>query len=329
MNITFIILGVIIFIFVVLLIFYYNKFSYMNLKINKAEIEINELLNKKKVLLLDCVPIITKEVNIEEFLDDVENINEQINSFDLNKLLIDGYKELFKVIDENDKLTKSDKLIGIVDELNDTQEDITGLIKYYNDNIVGYNQLVKSFPSMIFAFILRNKEKDYYDEKREIYDIKNETYEENDYPEAYRNINIVKKINEEDKIEEEKQDETQKQVKSKEQEKIENTKNIKEEIKKLYNTANYNLTYENKVDNDTDLDDIFDEVKEVVEKNKKEEKQDEIKDEIEGKNEEINDTKDDDSNLIENEINEMTKEIEVKEEKKKTKTRKKKIEKDK
>jgi hypothetical protein len=58
---------------------------------------------------------------------------------------------LFKVLDENEKLLKSETLLSILEELNDNEEDIIGAIKFYNDTVVDFNELVVSFPANIIA----------------------------------------------------------------------------------------------------------------------------------------------------------------------------------
>ena len=80
----------------------------------------------------------------------------------------------FKIIDEHDKLLKSDNLVSILEELNVNEENIVGSIKFYNDTVVDFNQLILSFPSSIIAFIKRYKKKEFYsNEKREIIDLLN------------------------------------------------------------------------------------------------------------------------------------------------------------
>ena len=97
------------------------------------------------------------------------------NHFELHNFLKNSYNELFKTIDDNEKLLKSETLIKIIDELNDNEEDIIGAVKFYNDTVVDYNKLVTSFPSNLVAFVARYKKKDFYsNEKREIFQILNE-----------------------------------------------------------------------------------------------------------------------------------------------------------
>ena len=125
-----------------------NKFQLTIIKIDKAEEDINIYLDKKKELLNRTVPIIKKELKTKEFLENLNDYNEELNNFEKHNLLKNIYNELFKTLDEHEKLLKSDSLVKILEELNDNEEDIVGAIKYYNDSVVEFNQLVVSFPSI-------------------------------------------------------------------------------------------------------------------------------------------------------------------------------------
>ena len=152
----------------------HNKFQLAIIKIEKAEEDIDMYLQKKKELLDRTRPIVTKELKLDVFLSDLDQNFEEINNFDENDILKKAYNDLFKTIDENDKLLKSESLSGILVNLNDNEEDIVGAIKFYNDTVVEYNKLVVSFPSNIIGFLLRYRKKAFYNnEKREIFDILN------------------------------------------------------------------------------------------------------------------------------------------------------------
>ena len=99
----------------------------------------------------------------------------RISNFDENDILKKAYNDLFKTIDENDKLLKSDALVNILNNLNDNEENIVGAIRFYNDTVVEYNKLAVSFPSNIVGLFKRYKKKDFYNnEKREMFEILNE-----------------------------------------------------------------------------------------------------------------------------------------------------------
>ncbi|MBQ9019556.1 MAG: LemA family protein [Bacilli bacterium] len=171
-----IIIGIIVIISFLSFIFviFNNKYELVNIKIDKANEDI-ELYLKKKIELLDRTrPIIKKALKTKEFMEDLDKIPVDAPNIEVNSMLKKIYNELFKALDEHEKLYKSDALVKILDELNNTEEDIIGAIKFYNDTVVEFNKLVVSFPSNIIALFKRYKKMDFYNnEKREIFEILN------------------------------------------------------------------------------------------------------------------------------------------------------------
>lgn len=170
-----IILGIIVFISILLIIIILinNKFKLAIIKIDKAQEDISLYLQKKEELLNRTKPIIKKELKLKEFLQDLDTISVEASNFDVHMQLKKAYNEFFKIIDENEKLLKSKSMLSILDELDENEENIVGSIRFYNDTVVDYNQLVISFPSNVVAFFGRYKKKSFYNnEKRDITDIK-------------------------------------------------------------------------------------------------------------------------------------------------------------
>lgn len=170
------ILGGVVVISILLIIFviYNNRFQLAIIKIDKAEEDIDLYLEKKQELLKRTRPIIKKELKLEEFLDFIDTSFEDISNFETHNSLKKAYNELFKTLDENEKLLKSETLITILEELNNNEENIMGAIKFYNDTVVEYNELIVSFPAKIVAFLRRYKKREFYNnEKREIFEILN------------------------------------------------------------------------------------------------------------------------------------------------------------
>lgn len=152
-----------------------NRFKFAIIKIEKAEEDINLYLQKKKELIERTIPIIKKELKLKEYLNDINNINDETNNFNKNDILKKLSNEIYKTIDENEKLYKSDSLMSIINDLSDNEENIVGAIKFYNDTVVDYNKLAISFPTNIIAFVKRYKKKQFYNnEKREMFEILNE-----------------------------------------------------------------------------------------------------------------------------------------------------------
>ena len=171
-----IIIGVVVLIIVFISLFIVsdNKFKLANIKIEKANEDIDLYLQKKKELLERSRPIVKKELKVKGFMDEIEDIPEDIDNFKNHLQLKKCYNELFKVLDENEKLLKSKTLVKILEDLNDNEENIVGAIKFYNDTVVEFNRLVVSFPSKMVAFFKKYKKLDFYNnEKREIFEILN------------------------------------------------------------------------------------------------------------------------------------------------------------
>ena len=157
-----------------LFVIFYNKFQLAVIKIEKGEEDIDLYLQKKHELLERTRPVIKKALKTKEFMNILDEGNEGLDNFENHMLLKKCYNELFKTLDENEKLLKSDTLVKILEELNENEENIVGAIKFYNDTVVEYNKLVVAFPSKIIALIKGYKRKDFYNnEKREIFEILN------------------------------------------------------------------------------------------------------------------------------------------------------------
>lgn len=172
-----VILGCIVVIVAIALVMtiYSNKFEFAIIKINEAESNLDVLLSRKHDLLERTIPIIKKELKIDDFLDILTDLDEtSVNHFQLNGILKTASSELYKKLDEYDKLFKSEALNQILRDLNDNEDSIIGSIKFYNDNVVIFNQLISSFPAKIIALFKHYKTKDFYnDEDKEMYEILN------------------------------------------------------------------------------------------------------------------------------------------------------------
>lgn len=173
-----IILGVIVVISLLLIfiIIMHNKFQFAIIEMEEAENNIDGLLHKKLDLLVRSIPIVKKELKIEEFLEDLEEKKDMdVSLFELNSTLKKNHDDFIKILDENEKLFKSESLSAIIDEVNSNEVDLVAAIKFYNDGVVVFNKLVSSFPSNILALFKRYRKKDFYsNEKKEIFDILND-----------------------------------------------------------------------------------------------------------------------------------------------------------
>ena len=162
MNSLVIILLIIALIAGLLLIFTvnYNKLKWINIKVEKGEMNISSLLEKKYEILLRYISLLKENITINE--NDFDNINITSNDIILfNKDLNDIDNKVNNYLDNNEKILKKDNIKKINKELKSLNISLKGCIKYYNDNIDKNNQLCKSFPSSIISKIFKYKEKEY------------------------------------------------------------------------------------------------------------------------------------------------------------------------
>ena len=150
-----------------------NKVNKENIKITEVKAQINQLLNKKKLLLSDIKEELGDQKKI---LDGIENVDDYAdNDFEYNDKLREYYKRFYKLIhsdeyiDVNKKSEDFNKLFFLIKE---EEEALSGCIKYYNDKADQYNILISSFPVKFVSVFCNYKKLDLYNiEKIEFLDI--------------------------------------------------------------------------------------------------------------------------------------------------------------
>ena len=86
---------VVIIVIVVTMIICRNKFQFTIIKMDEAENNIDILLQKKLDLLKKCQPIIKKNINDIEFMDDIEDsFTNKMSHFQLHNYLKKNYWEI-------------------------------------------------------------------------------------------------------------------------------------------------------------------------------------------------------------------------------------------
>lgn len=149
------------------------KFKFLNIKIDEATSNINLFLQKKKGYLDGIVKELVNKKKDEGIFDEfLETINREKDSFKLHSKLSKTYSEVSKILFDNDKLAKDEGIVKYLGDLKDNDEDLIGCIKFYNDTIVDYNGLIKTFPYSIIAKISKYEAKEFYNnEKEELFEI--------------------------------------------------------------------------------------------------------------------------------------------------------------
>lgn len=148
----------------IIIIANYNKYQLLVVKIKAAENNIGILLREKYETYDRIINVIEDKIKINDEFEDLHNIDiDRVNNFDLEILLNEYSNKINGVIDINDKLNDNEVINDLKRE--SINSDLDSKIKYYNDNVILYNNLVKCFPSNIIAKMYRFREKEFYQQK--------------------------------------------------------------------------------------------------------------------------------------------------------------------
>ena len=156
---------IIICLILIMLISTYNHFQDYIIRINEADVNIDAVLRKRFDLLNKSVGIIKNNTNTEEqILEILEKIrSKKLNNFELDRYLYDAINEFHALKEKYPKLQDNKEFIKTEINLIESESEIVGLRKYYNDIITDYNKLVKNCPTNFVALFKGYKAKDYFD----------------------------------------------------------------------------------------------------------------------------------------------------------------------
>lgn len=167
MNIVVVMLSVIIVIclILILLVAMYNHFQDYIIRINEADVNIDAVLRKRFDLLNKSIGIIKTTIkNEEEILEIIPKLrSKKLTNFELDRDLYEAINEFHALKEKFPELQICKEFVKIEINLIESESEIVGLRKYYNDIITDYNKLVKSCPSNLIAIIKGYKTKDYFD----------------------------------------------------------------------------------------------------------------------------------------------------------------------
>ncbi len=149
----------------ILLVSSYNHFQDYIIRINEAEVNIDATLRKRFDLLNKSIGIIKETTKTEDdVLDIIPKIrSKKLTNFELDRELYDAINEFHVIKDKYLELQSCKEFLKIEINLIESESEIVGLRKYYNDIITDYNKLVKSFPSNLIATLKNYKTKEYFD----------------------------------------------------------------------------------------------------------------------------------------------------------------------
>jgi len=145
----------------------YNKFQNFIIKINEVEGKIDDTLRNKYDNILKINNIIKERIKTKkELVDDLEGLKDQDkSSFEIYRILTESYNKIDFVRKQYKEVSASDEVNKLFYEIDEMDETLKAYIKYYNENIVEYNKLIRKFPYNVIGIILKYDEKMFFDGK--------------------------------------------------------------------------------------------------------------------------------------------------------------------
>ena len=150
----------------ILLVATYNHFQDYIIRINEADVNIDAVLRKRFDLLKKATSIIKSKIKEDEKIIEIvdELRSKKLTNFELDRRLYDAIDEFHSLKERYPELQTCKEFLKVDINILESESEIVGLRKYYNDIITDYNKLVKSCPSNVIALIKGYKAKDYFDE---------------------------------------------------------------------------------------------------------------------------------------------------------------------
>ena len=141
-----------------------DKLDAYTIRIEKAETEIQLLLEKKLSLLSDLQSKFSEESSEKEFnfLCDLEDVDD--DEFKLNTILNKAYKELKGFLEDKRSYIPDDEIKSLLDELEQINIECNATKKYYNNNAIILNNKIKKVSNSLIRKFKHIEKKEIYND---------------------------------------------------------------------------------------------------------------------------------------------------------------------
>lgn len=154
---------------VIIFIAYYNRFAILGNRVDNSLSQIDVQLRKRADLVPNLMSTVKGYVKHEkeifkQLTDARKDIMKATNIKDKMKAgneLQSALKTIFALAESNPQLKSNENFLHLQQELSAIEDKIAYSRQYYNDSILSYNDLTKTFPGSFFASIYGKKSKEY------------------------------------------------------------------------------------------------------------------------------------------------------------------------
>ena len=159
---------VVIVLFFVWFFSYYNKIIQMENRIDNAWAQIDVQLKRRADLIPNLLESVKGYMKHEkDVLESVTkartsmmNAQSPQESMKADNMLTGALKTLFAVSENYPDLKANQNFLQLQDELTHTEDKVSYARQHYNDSVLNYNNIVETFPGVIFANMMNKKERE-------------------------------------------------------------------------------------------------------------------------------------------------------------------------
>jgi LemA protein len=154
---------------ILVLIFYYNRFAVLGNRIDNSLSQIDVQLKRRADLIPNLIETVKGYAKHEkEIMDNVTKARKALmgakdieGKVKADEQLEKALKSIFALAENYPNLKANENFLELQRELSATEDKVAYSRQYYNDSILTYNNLCKTFPGNFFAGIFKKVEKEY------------------------------------------------------------------------------------------------------------------------------------------------------------------------
>jgi LemA protein len=161
-----VVIGIVI-LLVLIAIYYFNRITILNNRIDNAWSQIDVQLKKRADLVPNLVETVKGYMKHEKkAIEMVTKSREKMmgatnpeERAEAGNMMANALKTIFALSENYPKLRANENFMMLQEELSGIENKIAYARQFYNDSILSYNNLVSTFPGVMFASIIGKKQR--------------------------------------------------------------------------------------------------------------------------------------------------------------------------
>jgi len=164
-----VILGVVVLVALIFL-YYFNRFAVLGNRIDNSLSQIDVQLKRRADLIPNLIETVKGYAKHEKkIIDEVTSARKALVSagniegkIKANDKLESALKSVFAIAENYPNLKANENFLELQRELSTTEDKVAYSRQFYNDSILAYNDLCKTYPGKLFADIYGKKPREFF-----------------------------------------------------------------------------------------------------------------------------------------------------------------------